>query len=137
MCQKESESEHPFDALSGSFLLDFSPIDLLFRNAKEFCNVADPFQPFPAVFGSVHAKDQEHILRRESEHRLAGKGNRNQTLPQALPVERESKITFRDSPLKIHSDLTFRFDKHVELRPQKRYFLMITIVLQLIALFGA
>src|SRR5215213_7673271 len=62
--QQETEKEHPL-ATQPTGPFHYPPPVHIPVCADQLSNVTDVFQPYPSVFGGVHAEDQQRILRRE------------------------------------------------------------------------
>ena len=72
MREEQTKQEHSDAGQLASLFHDLPPWDL-WSHTDQFSNAADPLQSFPAVFGPMHAEDQEQILRGEGPYDGAGK----------------------------------------------------------------
>src|SRR5439155_6612955 len=74
---------------------------------------ADPLQPTPAMLGSMHAENQQQILRSKGPDRRAGQGDRLQSFPQTVEILREREVSGCDSPVQLHNDLAVLAQKFI------------------------
>src|SRR5215213_5385833 len=122
-CQQETEKEHPLATKPTGPFHYLPPVHIPVC-ADQLGNVADVFQPFPSVFGRVHAEDQQRILRRESRNVATSEGDPVEPLPQTLRIQGKREEPLRDRPMQInHAPVILVHKRMLAVVPEKGRFL--------------